>query len=257
MTTIDAVRDFWDARPCNVRHSDQPRGTREYFEEVERKKFTAEPHIPAFCEFEKWQGKRVLEIGCGIGTMAKNFAAHGADYTGVELSGESLALTRQRFAVYGLGGTFYNCNAEHLTDTVPVEAYDLVFTWGVIHHSPNPARILEQARSYMRSGTVLKVMVYASNSWKNYMIEAGWDQPEAQYGCPIAYTYTAEELIQMVGPGFWKTTVSQDHIFPFQIEPYKAGEYLRQPWFEAMPGEMFRVLEKRLGWHLMLTAEKQ
>lgn len=257
MTTIQAVREFWDARPCNVRHSDQPRGTREYFEEVERKKFTAEPHIPDFCEFERWRGKRVLEIGCGIGTMAKNFAAHGADYTGVELSGESLALTRQRFDVYGLSGTFYNCNAEHLTDTVPIQAYDLVFTWGVIHHSPNPGRILEQARSYMRSGTVLKVMVYASNSWKNYMIEAGMDQPEAQYGCPIAYTYSRDELIEMVGPGFWNMTVTQDHIFPFQIEPYKRGEYLRQPWFECMSPEMFRVLERRMGWHLMITAEKQ
>lgn len=257
MTTIQAVREFWDARPCNVRHSSQPIGTRAYFEEVERKKFTAEPHIPDFCEFERWRGLRVLEIGCGIGTMAKNFAAHGAEYTGVELSGESLALTRQRFEVYGLPGTFYNCNAEHLTDTVPVEAYDLVFTWGVIHHSPNPGRILEQARSYMRSGTTLKVMVYASNSWKNYMIEAGMDQPEAQYGCPIAYTYTADELIDMVGPGFWKVHITQDHIFPFQIEPYKQGQYLRQPWFEAMGPDMFRVLERRLGWHLMLTAEKQ
>ena len=257
MTTIQAVKEFWDARPCNVRHSDQPRGTREYFEEVERKKFTAEPHIPAFCEFDRWRGKRVLEIGCGIGTMAKNFAAHGAEYTGVELSGESLALTRQRFDVYQLPGTFYQCNAEQLTDTVPVEAYDLVFTWGVIHHSPNPGRILEQARSYMRSGTTLKVMVYASNSWKNYMIEAGMDQPEAQWGCPIAYTYTEQELIRMVGPGFWNMTVTQDHIFPFQIEPYKQGQYLRQPWFESMSPDMFRVLERRLGWHLMLTAEKQ
>lgn len=257
MTTIHAVREFWDARPCNVKHSSQPIGTREYFEEVERKKFTAEPHIPDFCEFERWRGRRVLEIGCGIGTMAKNFATHGADYTGVELSGESLALTRQRFAVYQLPGTFYQCNAEQLTDTVPVEAYDLVFTWGVIHHSPNPGRILEQARSYMRSGTTLKIMVYASNSWKNYMIEAGMDQPEAQWGCPIAYTYTADELIGMVGPGFWRMTVTQDHIFPFQIEPYKQGQYLRQPWFEAMGPEMFRVLERRLGWHLMLTAEKQ
>jgi len=257
VTTIAAVREFWDARPCNVRHSDQPRGTREYFDEVERKKFTTEPHIPAFCEFERWRDRRVLEIGCGIGTMAKVFAQHGADYTGVELSGESLALTRQRFDLYGLGGTFYNCDAEQLTDTVPVEAYDLVFAWGVIHHSPNPGRILEQARSYMRSGTTLKVMVYASNSWKNYMIEAGMDQPEAQWGCPIAYTYTADELVRMVGPGFWNMTVTQDHIFPFQIEPYKAGEYVRQPWFEAMSPDMFRVLERRLGWHLMLTAEKQ
>lgn len=255
VASIDQVRDFWNSRPCNIRHSDKPLGTREYFDEVERKKFTAEPHIMEFCDFPRWRGLRVLEIGCGIGTMAKNFAAHGADYTGVELSSDSLALTQKRFAVYDLPGRFYHGDAEHLTDFVPVQDYDLVFTWGVIHHSPNPGRILEQARSYMRSGTVLKVMVYADNSWKNYMIEAGLDQPEAQYGCPIAYTYTPEQLLTMIGPGFHQVSMHQDHIFPYQIEPYKQGRYLKHPWFETMPPDMFRVLERHLGWHLMLTAE--
>jgi SAM-dependent methyltransferase len=254
--TIQQVKEFWDQRPCNVRHSNKPRGTREYFDEVEHKKFTAEPHIPAFCEFDRWRGQRVLEIGAGIGTMAINFARAGADYTGVELSEESLALTRQRFDVYGHTGRFFQGDAEHLTDFVPIQHYDLVFTWGVIHHSPNPGAILQQIKHYMRPGTTLKVMVYAANSWKNYMIEAGYDQPEAQYGCPIAYTYTENQLMGMIGPGFRMVSVTQDHIFPFQIEPYKRGEYLRQPWFENMPPEIFRVLEQRLGWHLMITAEK-
>ena len=99
---IRDVKQFWNNRPCNVRHSDLPVGTREYFDEVESKKFRAEPHIPAFCEFDRWQGQRVLEIGAGIGTMAINFARAGADYTGVELSDVSLDLTRRRFEVYGL-----------------------------------------------------------------------------------------------------------------------------------------------------------
>jgi ubiquinone/menaquinone biosynthesis C-methylase UbiE len=110
--TINDVKEFWDSRPCNVRHSNKPQGTREYFDEVQQKKFTAEPHIPAFCEFDSWRGKRVLEIGSGIGTMAINFARAGADYTGVELSEASLELTLKRFDVYGYTGTFYQGNAE-------------------------------------------------------------------------------------------------------------------------------------------------
>lgn len=252
--TIQDVQEFWDARPCNVNHSSHPRGTRAYFDQVQSKKFTAEPHIPDFCEFDRWQGKKVLEIGCGIGTMAINFAQHGADYTGIELSEESLKLTRQRFEVYGYTGRFYQGNAEELQSFLPKDFYDLVFTWGVIHHSPNPGRILEQARDYCQPGTTLKVMVYASNSWKNYMIQAGYDQPEAQYGCPIAETYSSDQLCEMIGPDFEIQKVNQDHIFPYQIEPYKRGEYVRQPWFDAMPPEIFHVLEKRLGWHLMVTA---
>ena len=253
--TIDDVRAYWNARPCNVKHSQQPVGSREYFDEVERKKFTAEPHIPWFCEFDRWKDKKVLEIGSGIGTMAINFAHAGAEYTGVELSEESLALTRKRFDVYSHTGKFYSGNAEELISFVPVQPYDLVFTWGVIHHSPNPGRILQQARNYLAPGGILKVMVYASNSWKNFMIEAGYDQPEAQYGCPIAYTYTEQQLIDLIGTGFEIENITQDHIFPFQVEPYKRGEYLRQPWFDAMPNEMFRVLERKLGWHLMITAK--
>ena len=253
--TIDDVKKFWDSRPCNIKHSDKPLGTKEYFDEVEHKKFTAEPHIPAFCEFDRWRSKRVLEIGSGIGTMAINFARAGADYTGVELSEASLALTQQRFDVYGLKGKLYQGNAEELTSVVPVELYDLVFTWGVIHHSPNPEKILQQARNYMQPGSILKVMIYAENSWKNYLIEAGLDQPEAQYGCPIAYTYTDQQLLDMVGSGFEVEKLEQDHIFPYEIDAYKQGQYVRQPWFSEMPDRMFRVLEKKLGWHLMLTAE--
>jgi 2-polyprenyl-3-methyl-5-hydroxy-6-metoxy-1,4-benzoquinol methylase len=253
---ISDVKQFWNNRPCNIRHSDLPVGTREYFDEVEAKKFRAEPHIPGFCEFDRWRGRRVLEIGAGIGTMAINFARAGADYTGVELSDVSLDLTRWRFDVYGYSGRFYQGNAEELKTFVPIEEYDLVFTWGVIHHSPRPDRILKQAQAYMRPGTTLKVMVYAANSWKNYMIEAGLDQPEAQYGCPIVKTYTEHELQKMIGPGFTDITISQDHIFPYQIEPYKHGQYIKQPWFDTMPPEMFAVLERHLGWHLMLTARK-
>ena len=87
------------------------------------------------------------------------------------------------------------------------------------------------------------------------MIDAGFDQPEAQYGCPIAYTYSEDDIRELLGDAFEIVGMTQDHIFPYQIEPYKQGQYIKQPWFENMPEEIFRVLEKRLGWHLMITAK--
>src|SRR5713226_1356279 len=104
ISPITVVRDFWNRRPCNIRHSTKPVGTKEYFDEVEKRKYFVEPHIPAFAQFERWRGKRVLEIGCGIGTDAVNFARAGALYTGVELSQTSLELTKKRFEVFGLKG---------------------------------------------------------------------------------------------------------------------------------------------------------
>ena len=69
----------------------------------------------------------------------------------------------------------------------------MIYSFGVIHHSPNPSKIFDQIYEYMDENSVLKIMLYAKDSWKGYMIEAGYDQPEAQYGCPIANMYTNDE----------------------------------------------------------------
>lgn len=252
--TITEVKKFWDDRPCNVKHSSKEVGTKEYFDEVERKKFFVEPHILDFTEFSKWQGKKVLEIGCGLATAGLNFALNGADYTGVELSESSLELAKQRFEVFEQTGNFYSGNAEELSTFVPAETYDLIYSFGVIHHSPYPEKIISEIKKYMNENSVLKIMLYAKDSWKNYMIEAGLDQPEAQYGCPIANTYTKQDVVDLLD-GYEVLSIEQDHIFPYQVEPYKNGKYVRQPWFESMPPEMFRVLEKNLGWHLLITAK--
>tara|TARA_Y100001954_G_C15688501_1_gene541490 strand:+ start:51 stop:821 length:771 start_codon:yes stop_codon:yes gene_type:complete len=254
MKTIENVKEYWNDRPCNIRHSKKEIGTKEYFDEVENKKFFAEPHIKTFTEFDRWNGKKVLEIGCGLATVGINFASHGANYTGVELSDESLKLAKQRFDVYDLQGKFFSGNAEHLSTFVPIDNYDLIYSFGVIHHSPHPEKIIYEIKKYMNKNSVLKIMLYAKNSWKNYMIESGLDQPEAQYGCPIAHTYTKNEVVDLL-QGYDIISIEQDHIFPYQIEPYKRGEYIKQPWFESMPLNMFRTLEKNLGWHLLITAK--
>lgn len=254
--TIEQVKSYWDNRPCNIRHSDKPVGTKEYFDEVEYKKLFVEPHILTFSNFGECKDKSVLEIGCGIGTAAINFARNGCDYTGLELSAESLKLTKQRFDVYGLSGQFYQGNAEQLTSIVPTDKkYDLIYSWGVIHHSPNPKQIVNEAKKLLKSDGVLKLMVYAKNSWKNFMIESGYDQPEAQSGCPIAYTYTKDEIPQLLGDDMEIVSLEQDHIFPYQIEPYKQGQYVKHEWFSSMPEHMFKSLEKNLGWHLLITAK--
>ena len=251
--TIDDVRTYWDDRPCNVKHSKKEVGTKEYFDEVERKRYTAEPHIPSFAGFSNTKGKKVLEVGCGMATEGINYARAGANYTGTDLSTESLDLAEKRFKVYNEKGNFYLGNSEELSSFVPVETYDLIYSFGVIHHSPHPEKIISEIKKYMNKDSTLKIMLYASESWKNYMIEAGHDQPEAQYGCPIAHTYTKDEVRKLLD-GF-DVTIEKYHIFPYQIEPYKRGEFVKQPWFEAMPDEIFEVLKKNLGWHLLITAK--
>ena len=251
--TLEDVQSYWDRRPCNIRHSNKPIGSREYFDEVEARKYLVEPHIPGFAEFARWKGKRVVEIGCGMGTDATNFARAGADYTGTDLSTESLKIARQRFSVFGVKGRLLQANGEQVASALPGETFDLVYSFGVIHHTPNPVAVIAQVRKLIKPDGEFRLMLYAKNSWKNAMIEAGLDQPEAQSGCPIAFTYTQDEVRALL-KGFRVTAIWQDHIFPYVVEKYIKYEYEVQPWFRAMPEAMFKGLEAKLGWHMLIKA---
>jgi hypothetical protein len=128
-----------------------------------------------------------------------------------------------------------------------------VYSFGVIHHTPNPSRVITEIKKYITPTSEFRLMLYAKNSWKRIMIEAGFDQPEAQTGCPIASTYSDAEARSLL-EGFEIAEIRQEHIFTFVVEKYVNYEYEVSPWFASMPRKMFRALEKNLGWHMLITA---
>jgi 2-polyprenyl-3-methyl-5-hydroxy-6-metoxy-1,4-benzoquinol methylase len=269
IVSIDAVKEFWNKRPCNIRHSTKPLGTREYFDEVEQRKYFVEPHIPAFAEFGKWKGQRVLEIGCGIGTEAINFARNGAILTVVELSEESLELTKKRFAVYGLTATFILGNAQELDTLVPSNAkFDLIWSFGVIHHSPHPEVILNKCINLLKDDGELRMMVYSKISYKLFSLmkeTKQWDfgsldaliatYSEAQTGCPITYSYTFEGA-KLLFADFTIVDIKKAHIFPWNIEKYITYQYEKEDCFKNISDEFFKELESELGWHMLIKAKK-
>jgi 2-polyprenyl-3-methyl-5-hydroxy-6-metoxy-1,4-benzoquinol methylase len=269
-TPIEAVQNYWNRRPCNIRHSPRPVGSREYFDDVEERKYLVEPHIPAFAEFGRWAGKRVLEIGCGIGTDTINFARAGAHVTAVDLSQASLEVATRRAHVFGLSDrvTFIHSNAETL-EGVPLEpAYDLIYSFGVIHHTPHPIRVLEQARKRIAPDGVVKVMVYNRNSWKVAEIVLGYGKgkfweldslvarhSEAQTGCPVTFSYTRRTVTDMFRrAGFRVDRIEIDHIFPYRVKDYVEYRYVKRFPFNVLPERADRALEHKLGWHLCVTA---
>jgi len=260
------VREFWDRRPCNIRYSSKPVGSREYFEEVEARRYVVGPHIPRFAQFERWKGKRVLEIGCGIGTDSINFARAGAEVTVVELSEESLRLCHKGFAVFGLRGSFYLGNAEFLTSFVPIEPYDLIYSCGAIHHTVSPYKVLAEVKRYCKLGTEIRVMLYSKWSWKVFWIilrygkGAFWQvdklvraHSEAQPGCPVTYFYSLKDVRRLMAD-FEVISISKDHIFPYVIKDYLNYIYKKVWYFRFMPRVLFRMLERRLGSHTLIVA---
>lgn len=217
------------------------------------------------------RGKKVLEIGSGIGTAVIGFARAGAQVTAVDVSEKSLELAMQRAEIFGLKDRvrFYHGNAEELTKFMPVEAYDLVYSFGVIHHTPHPERVIEQVKSFVKPGSTVKIMVYHRRSWKVLWIflRYGWGRfwklkqliathSEAQTGCPITFTYTRAEFTRiMERHGFRVIDAQVEHIFPYRIRDYVQYRYVRVWYFRWMPKPLFHWLEQKLGWHLCVTAK--
>ena len=165
---IAAVREFWDSAPCGSDLSSATHNEPAYFDETAAARYRLEPHIKSIAQFERFRDRDVLEIGCGIGADGASFAAAGARYTGVDLSPASVALTQARFDTLGLAGTIRAADAESL----PFEnsSFDHVYSFGVIHHSPNTAAIVDEMHRVLRPGGTFCVMVYNKSSI-NYYVE--------------------------------------------------------------------------------------
>jgi ubiquinone/menaquinone biosynthesis C-methylase UbiE len=168
-TTIADVKGFWNANPCQSDLSKESE-RRRYFDEISQKRFRGrEWHVPFIAKFESFRGKDVLEIGCGVGTDGIEFAKNGANYIGVDLTPKSVDLTRERFRVFGMFGRFEVANAE---DGLPLPdaSVDHVYSFGVIHHSPAPERIVSETYRVLRQNGTFTVMLYNRSSI-NYYIE--------------------------------------------------------------------------------------
>lgn len=267
--SITDVKNYWNNRPCNIRHSRKDVGTMEYFDEVEIRKYLVEPHIPSFAEFSKWNCKNVLEIGCGIGTDSINFARNGACITCTDLSEESLQLCKLRFKKYGLSADFYLTNAEELSKTVPIKSYDLIYSFGVIHHTPNPEKVIEEISNYMDNNTEVRIMLYSKYSWKaleffflnGWKFSFNWDRTiqyyaEAQLGCPVAFTYTRKSIKKLL-ENYTIISIKKDHIFPYKIKDYIQYKYNKRFIFKFLSKKLFHWLESVLGWHYLITFKKK
>lgn len=274
--TIGDVRAYWDRRPCNIRHSTKsvdldPLG---YSRDVTDRKHFVEPHIPGFAEFDAWRDKWILELGCGIGTAAIEFTKGGASVMAVDISRESISIAKRRAiaecairpSMFVDGDIENGCVVGQLNH----ESFDLIYSFGAIHHTPRPWRAIQTAWRYCKPGGEFRLMLYNRWSWKALWILAKfgkfqfwkWNEliarhSEAQTGCPITHTYTKRSAKRLLEDnGFVVERMKVDHIFPYRIPEYIEHRYVKEWYWEKMPDRMFRWLEKHFGWHLLIKARK-
>tara|TARA_A100001015_G_scaffold305699_1_gene398793 strand:+ start:3898 stop:4689 length:792 start_codon:yes stop_codon:yes gene_type:complete len=256
------IQNFWNKKPCNVGHSKKTFLSKEYFDEVKKKRFFVEPHIKTFADFKTYKNKNVLEIGFGIGTDAIEFVKSGAKYYGLEYSKNSLEITKKRIDAYNLNSKnpvlFYG-DAENISKYLPRKKmkFDLIYSFGVLHHTPNMQKCFKEIYKISDKNTVIKIMLYSKFSYKSFMLNTTNYRYEAQKGVPVATLVNDFEIIQNLNKKFKILSVKKDFIFPYLIKPYKKNIYKKIKHFKIMPQNVFNSLKENIGEHLMITMKKK
>ena len=166
MTKKD-VHDFWNSASCGEALYLDPAAADRYQQQA-RVRYELEPYIPGFADFAGSSGKRVLEIGGGLGADHQRFAESGAVLSGIDLTKRAVEHTRQRLASLGLSSNVAVGDAENLP--FADDSFDVVYSWGVLHHSPDtPKAIAEVHRVFVPVG-VARIMIYHTWSMIGLML---------------------------------------------------------------------------------------
>ena len=159
----DHVHDYWNKASCGTEHTQQEKYTKAYFEEIEAFRYSIEPEIFSFAQFTRFRDKNILEVGVGAGTDFIQWVRAGAHAHGIDLTQEAITNVKHRLEIYGLQAKELQvADAELLP--YPDNFFDCVYSWGVIHHSPDTVTCLQEIIRVTKPGGNIKVMIYNRHS---------------------------------------------------------------------------------------------
>jgi ubiquinone/menaquinone biosynthesis C-methylase UbiE len=242
------VRDFWNR---NINQFNQLNredvGTPAFFEAAEALRYQYHYHLPPLFDriAADYPGGRLLEVGCSMGNDTIQFARRGLDVAGIDLTEAAIALINDRFQLSELAGDFRVGDAEAL----PFEdnTFDVCYSFGVLHHTPDTAGAIEELRRVLKPGGRAFVMLYNRASL-NYVVHRLTGVPfdgSRKDPCPVEKCYKPAEAAAMF-EGYTSVTIEKDYLCG-------TGYGLVT---DLMPTGLHRWLGRRIGWHLMIEAQK-
>lgn len=244
------VQQFWDETPCGSKHAEAPEGSRSFFEQVERRRYELEPFIPTYADFEGACGETVLEVGVGLGTDLAQFARAGALVSGVDFSERSVELARRRLALEGLPGEVLVGDAENLP--FPDAAFDRVYSWGVLHHTPDTARAAREIVRVLRPGGRLCVMLYARRSWVAFGMWARYALLKGRLKSSLS-DILAQNMESEGTKGFSPRELRE----MFQGLTTLEIEHVATPYDRRVIGPLASITGRWLGWFIVVIGVRR
>jgi len=250
-----SVQQFWNATPCGTGNINIEPETLEYFEAISERRNKLEPFIADYAQFNRWAGKRVLEVGCGAGSDLLRFAKAGARATGIDLSPRSASLAKTRLRLYNCQGDALIADAEQLP--FKTDSFDLVYSWGVLHHTPDTQQAIKEVCRVTRPGGEICIMLYHRHSLVALQLYLMYglfafkplrslkDILANHHESPGTKAYTVAEAQQMF-------SVFKDVKLKVRLTPYD----LRYGRDRYLPKWVGNLVPKRLGWFLVIRGQK-
>lgn len=253
MGLMHEVRGFWEKEPCGTGTAivgDLSKLTREWFERIEEHRYTVEPCIHSAAQFTRHRGKTILEVGVGAGTDHLQWARAGCKCYGVDLTQAAIDTTRRHLDLYGLTSELRRVDAEQL----PFEndMFDLVYSWGVIHHSEHPEHILNEIRRILKPGGQFIGMMYGRRSSATFML---WVKHALLKGRPWrTFSDVIWHHMESIGTKAYTVKELQKMFSDFSVVTVQPTltYYDRLKW----PGLISQFFPDRWGWFILLKAVK-
>jgi ubiquinone/menaquinone biosynthesis C-methylase UbiE len=243
------VRRFWEQKPCGSKHADAPEGSAEYFAQVEKRRYELEPFIPRYADFSGARGKRLLEIGIGLGTDFVRFGRAGALLTGLDLTERSIELVGRRCELEGIEADLVRGDAEQL----PFDdaSFDRVYSWGVLMVTPDTPRAISEAIRVLKPGGHLTVMVYARHSWVAFGL---WARYGLLAGKPRR---TLADVVanHMESQGMKAYTRREVETLFGGLEDVRI-QRVGTPYDRRVAGPIAALTGERLGWFIVVNGRK-
>ena len=257
----EEVREFWNAAPCGTRYLEG----QENFDAHARARYALEPYIFDFAKFHDARGLKVLEIGVGMGADYLEWLKAGAQATGVDLSAASIERARQRCELAGFSPDLRVADAEQLP--FADNSFDVVYSYGVMHHSPNTAQCIREAWRVLKPGGQARIMVYHHPSitgamlWLRYGLFRGKSLRRSVFDhleSPGTKTYSRNQALQLLD-GFCDTEMqvvfSPGDLLLHQPSARFQSRFYRLMW-KLFPRTLVRTFGHRWGLFLLITARK-
>jgi SAM-dependent methyltransferase len=257
----NAVADFWNAEPCGTRYLDE----RSEFEGHGRARYQLEPHIFDFAGFTSGRGLRVLEVGVGMGADYQQWLEAGAIATGVDLSTASLEQARRRCELAGLAPDLDLADAEKLP--FGSNSFDVVYSYGVMHHSPDTAKCMSEAWRVLKPGGEARIMLYHHISltgimlWLRFGLWRGQSIRQCVYQnleSPGTKTFTRSEVFELMRD-FENVSIDQvfspgDLLLHRPSSRFSGGAY--PVLWKLFPRALVRKIGKRWGLFVLIRGKK-